>query len=529
MNIVVTHDVAAVPGSLLVDRYFVETVLGQGSYGRVLRSLDTATGRTVALKEFERDKGQSGRFLQELGVVFDLRHPNILAAESLVMAGRHRYLVCEYMEGGTLRDAILERSLSPSALATLIAAVARGIGYAHSRGIVHRDLKPENVLLSRRGGALHAKVSDFGIAALVGSADARASVGSPAYMAPEQFSEVYDERIDQYALGVMLFEVVCGTRPFHGTPSELFAMHLRRNVAVFDWVPRMLARVVRRALDKRPDRRFSTAVHFADALQLALLHEGNAIDRESLTYVAGATKAVSVAGRSLVVAPDRVVVVDDRARVVDTLRGADDVVSADDSWAIKRGDEVHVVGPRGSRTVHGAPARSRIALSSGGALAFEHDSAIVVVDSSGRFETVVDGGASSPCFVGPEQLLAWFETGAKGSILRLGNARIPVEGTPRDVCACPNKVEVVFRDASRPDRVVLVRLGDIVAIELACGQVTTDGRTFYAATTEGELASINAMSGKVARTRLEERVAVVGAGPAAIVGVTEGGRVFHFS
>lgn len=529
MNVVVAHDAAAVPGALLVDRYFVETVLGTGSYGRVLRALDTATGTTVALKEFERDKGQSGRFLQELGVLFDLQHPNILAAESLVMAGRHRYLVCEYMEGGTLRDAILDHSLPASVLAGIVADVAKGIGYAHGRGIIHRDLKPENVLLSRREGQVCAKVADFGIAALVGSADARAAIGSPAYMAPEQFSGTYDERIDQYALGVMLFEVVCGTRPFHGSPTELLALHLRREAEVFAWVPRMLARVIRRALAKKPERRFASADHFADALRLALLHEGEAIDRDGTTVVVGATKVVSLVGRSLVASAEGIVVIDERMRTIDRLEPADEVVGSEDFWCLRRGDRAALCGGRSSRALDRIPAGARIAVSAEGAVAFEHDGAIVSVDLQGRYETVAARNASCPCFVGPDQVLTWFESRSGRSYLRLGDAELSIHGVPRDVCASPTKVELAYRDATVAGRIVLVRLGAVLDAELECGELSTDGHTFYATTPEGELASINATSSRVARTRLSERVALVGAGPSAIVCVADSGRVFRFS
>lgn len=529
MNLVVAKDAAAHPGSLLVDRYFVETLLGSGTYGRVLRALDTGTGKTVALKEFSREHGQSGRFLQELGVLFDLRHPSVIACDSLVMAGRYRYLVCEYMEGGTLREAIFAKTFPPSVLAGLLVQVADGIAYAHERGILHRDLKPENVLLTRRTGGVTAKVSDFGIAALVGSADAQSCIGSPAYMAPEQFSDQYDERVDQYALGVMLFEVVCGARPFRGSPAELLALHLRKEPEVFSWVPRLLSRILRRALAKRPERRFASVAHFADALRLALAHEASEIDKDGWAEFPQPRAILSLVGRTVVSARDGLFVLDGRGRVVDSQAPADSVMGAEDFLGVRRAERLSIRSSRSARTLDGIPREAKLALSAEGTVAFEYGGQVVLVDERGRHETLAARAAHSPCFVGVEQTLAWFERRGGRDVLRIGSADLELSGTVHDVCPSASRFELVARDAEHEGRVHLVRLSGVGSADVPGGSFTTDGETYYAVTDDGSLASLNCSSAKVARTRLDSPITLVGAGPDGVVCATSHGRIVRFS
>ena len=529
MNLVVSKDVAAQPGSLLVDRYFCEALVGSGTYGRVLRAVDTGTGKTVALKEFSREQGQSGRFLQELGVVFDLRHPHVIACDSIVMTRKYRYLVCEFMEGGTLREALVQKTFAPSTLAELLVQVADGMAYAHDRCILHRDLKPENVLLTRRGGELAAKVSDFGIAALVGSADAQSCIGSPAYMAPEQFSDRYDQRVDQYALGVMLYEVVCGTRPFRGSPAELLSLHLRKEPEIFPWIPRLFARILRRALAKKPERRFASAAHFADALRLALSQESIELNADGWPQVSEPRQLLSLVGRTVVSTRDGLLVLDERGRVVESQAPADEVFGVEDFLATRRAERVVIKSGRSTRTLDGIPTSARLALSAEGAIAFEHDGNVVLVDERGRHETVTRDGAHLPFFLGAEQTLAWFAPKGNHDVLHVGGADIELDGKVADVCPSASRFELVARDVEREGCVHLVRLSGIGRADVPGGRFTSDGETYYAVTDDGSLASLNCVSAKVARTRLEASIALVGAGPEGVVCATSKGRIVRFS
>lgn len=529
MNLVVAADALAMPGTLLVERYFVEAVLGMGTYGRVLRALDTVTGKVVALKEFARQSGAAGRFLQELGCLFELSHANIMGCESFVMAGRCRYLVCEYMAGGSLRDALTARTFSTSTLVDVLLDVSRGVVHAHDRGILHRDLKPENVLLDRQGTRLVAKVADFGIAAVAGSMDAQACIGSPAYMAPEQFSDGYDERVDQYALGVMLFEIVCGVRPFRGTPAELMSLHLRREPEVHLWVPRLFSRTIRRALAKKPDRRFASVRHFRDALLLAVANEGQLLDKEGWPTIEAPELIVSMLGRTYVSARDALHVLDPRGRPIDVQERADDVVGADEMVAIRRKSTVIVSSVRGSRTVTGVPEDASLALSSDGTLAFVHRGALVTVDPRGRAQRVAESGASAPCFVGLEQKLGWFERAGGGSHFRTGGVSIDVAGTVEKACSNRGRFEVVGRDSLEPGKVHIVRLGQVGVVDAPGKDVSTDGETYYSVSEDGSLSSFNCGSGKVARTRLLAPLLAVGAGPENVVCATTDGQLVRFS
>lgn len=529
MNLVVASDALAMPGTLLVERYFVESVLGMGTYGRVLRALDTVTGKVVALKEFARQSGAAGRFLQELGCLFELSHANIMGCESFVMAGRCRYLVCEYMAGGSLRDALSSRALSTSGLVDVLLDVANGVVHAHDHGILHRDLKPENVLLQRQGARLVAKVADFGIAAIAGSMDAQACIGSPAYMAPEQFSDSYDERVDQYALGVMLYEILCGVRPFRGTPAELMSLHLRREPEVHLWVPRLFSRTIRRALAKKPERRFASVRHFRDALLLAVANEGHSLDQEGWPTIEGPELIVSMRGRTYVSARDSLHVLDPRGRPIDVQERADDVVGAEDVVAIRRKTSVVLSSSRGSRTLTGIPEDASLALSSDGTLAFSHRGSLVTIDPRGRTERVAEFVASAPCFVGLEQKLGWFELAQGGSLFRSGNLSIEISGVVEKACSNRGRFEVVARDAQDPGKVHLVRFGQVGVVEAPGTDVSTDGETYYSVSADGSLSSFNCGSGKVARTRLLAPLLAVGAGPENVVCATTEGQLVRFS
>ena len=191
-----------------------------------------------------------------------LRHANIVACQSIEHAPTGRHLVMEYCEGGTLRSLMKEDlRLSGSQSLKLVADVLEGLAHAHDRGIVHCDIKPENILLTVQAQGWTAKISDFGIARLSQAIEGRETenTGSPAYMAPERFYGNYSPTSDLYSVGILLYELLAGHRPFSGTPAELMTAHLNQPVNLPDTIPAVWQPLIATALEKLSARRFQSA------------------------------------------------------------------------------------------------------------------------------------------------------------------------------------------------------------------------------------------------------------------------------
>ena len=221
--------------ALLADRYRLISPLGRGGMGQVWEGRDERLGRAVAVKLLAvdtanpRDNGVR-RFTREAAVTAGLTHPGVPA---IYDAGEYHaglYLVMELIDGCTLGDLIAEQGPLPVAWAAAIAAqVAAVLAAAHERGVVHRDIKPQNVMLTADGTA---KILDFGVAGIDSQriTSTGISVGTPAYMAPEQLSNMPSTpRTDLYALGCLLYEMLSGEPVFTGTsPAALIRMHMEQ-------------------------------------------------------------------------------------------------------------------------------------------------------------------------------------------------------------------------------------------------------------------------------------------------------------
>ena len=271
-----------VPGELqsaLTNHYTLERELGRGGMATVYLARDLRHDRPVALKvllpELARALGPE-RFLREVRTTARLQHPHILPVLDSGEAVGQLWYTMPYVRGESLRDRLVREAQLPVDVAVDLARqVALALDYAHREGVVHRDLKPENILLSE-GQAL---VADFGLAKAIAPdgeselTETGMSVGTPAYMSPEQASAgQVDARSDIYALGCVLYEMLAGEPPFSGpTAQAVIAKRLSGDVPnvrrVRSTVPESLEHAVRTALAPVAADRFATATEFARALQ----------------------------------------------------------------------------------------------------------------------------------------------------------------------------------------------------------------------------------------------------------------------
>ncbi len=235
--------------------------------GTVHKARDPVLDRVVALKTIlpgaDIEAEARERFLREARSVARLQHPNIITIYEMGEVDGVPFIAMEYLEGMSLTEAarIGRPSDLPGKLA-VIEQLCRGLAYAHGRGVIHRDIKPSNIFLLRDGTA---KVLDFGVAWLEGGTFATRTgmlVGTPVYMAPEQFSgEAVDHRVDMWALGVILYEMVSGERPFEAdTVPQLIYRIVHTPLPDLDpaehGISIMVVQLLRRALQKNPDDRY---------------------------------------------------------------------------------------------------------------------------------------------------------------------------------------------------------------------------------------------------------------------------------
>jgi eukaryotic-like serine/threonine-protein kinase len=265
-------------GSLLGGRYRLIELLGQGGMATIFRARDTQLERDVAVKilrpEYGRDPDFGSRFRQEAQSAGSLNHPGIVAVYDFGQDPVGPYIVMELVDGQDLASIIRQNgALSPRQSARLAADAAHALAAAHDRGIVHRDVKPGNVLVARDG---RVKVADFGIARAISEAQMTlpgTTLGSVHYFSPEQVrGELATQASDIYSLGIVLFELLTGQRPWEGDSAASIAM-ARLSGPVPDpttirpSVPPQLAAITYRALQPEPEARFASAAAMGEALE----------------------------------------------------------------------------------------------------------------------------------------------------------------------------------------------------------------------------------------------------------------------
>jgi serine/threonine-protein kinase len=272
-----------------LGHYRIVEKLGEGGMGVVYLAHDTRLGRNVALKLLPKEALQNPdslvRFEREAKVVAALSHPNIVTLFAVEEEQNIRFLTMELVDGKTLDQLIPLGGLDAAALLRIAVPLADAVAAAHQRGITHRDLKPGNVMVTRDG---RVKVLDFGLAKLFAEDSTQLHglpnqtltregrvVGTLAYMAPEQLQgKSLDARVDVFALGVVLFEMATGARPFQGQNSaDLISAVLRDQPPqarrLKPELPAGVGDVIMRCLEKAPEARYASAAEVRDALSQA--------------------------------------------------------------------------------------------------------------------------------------------------------------------------------------------------------------------------------------------------------------------
>ena len=313
----------------LAPRYEVGDIIGKGGMGIVFLAEDKKSKTNVAVKvmrpEISVDEVGVSRFRREAEIVASLEYPGIIPILSVGSEQGLHYFVMQYVEGKSL-DALLdehraEETLMPVDVATrILSEAAATLAYAHGRGIVHRDVKPANIMLDDEGRVL---LTDFGISknatASAGAVtvarltDTGTVLGTPQYLAPEQaLGTTVDGRADQYALGIVGFEMLAGHVPFDDeTPHAIIHRHINEAppslLALRPNVPAHVAAAIARTLSKAPSRRFANMDEFAGALAGETTGYRKAVRRRTLTRrVLTAAAVVALLGAAILFGAPRV-------------------------------------------------------------------------------------------------------------------------------------------------------------------------------------------------------------------------------
>jgi serine/threonine protein kinase/tetratricopeptide (TPR) repeat protein len=252
-----------------ISHYKILEKLGEGGMGVVYKAEDTRLRRTVALKflppELTRDAEAKERFVQEAQAASGLDHPNICNIHEIDETPEGQLFICmAHYEGETLREQIARGPLAIDPAVRIAQQIVDGLAKAHAAGIVHRDMKPANIMITSEGTA---KILDFGLAKLSGrtlQTRTGTTLGTVTYMSPEQArGEAVDHRTDIWSFGAIVYEMLAGVPPFRGEYEQAVIYSILNNepqavTAIWPEVPEGLARIIRKCLEKNPERRYSS-------------------------------------------------------------------------------------------------------------------------------------------------------------------------------------------------------------------------------------------------------------------------------
>jgi serine/threonine protein kinase len=294
-----------------LGRYEVEKELGRGAMGVVYLGRDPKINRAVAIKtlRFENDvepeetKSVRERFFREAESAGTLNHPNIIRIFDAGEDNEIAFIAMELLEGEDLKKYVDKANLLPVPLIVeYVATIADALDYAHAHGVVHRDIKPANVMLLKDGTL---RVTDFGIARITSTSKTATGtvLGTPSYMSPEQLSgKKIDGRSDLFSLGVMLYELLTGEKPFAGESiaTLLFRIasenHPDPRLKRPDRITASLNTVIDKALTKDPDLRYQRGSEMAKDLRVALKDMGEAIAEGTVELSKPTERLVSTEG-----------------------------------------------------------------------------------------------------------------------------------------------------------------------------------------------------------------------------------------
>ena len=265
----------------IIGGYEVLRQIGEGGMATVYLAKQQSMNRQVALKvlpkHFIKDDTYMERFQREVDIVSQLEHRNIIPVYDYGEYEGQPYIVMRYMPAGSLDDVLQKGPMNPDLIYSLINQIAPALDYAHSKNVLHRDLKPSNVLMDDDGGAF---LTDFGIARVLGDNSpgltTQGVVGTPSYMSPEQAQgKNLDGRSDVYSLGVMLFEMATGRRPFENeTPYSIAVMQVTEQPPMprklNPTITTALEVVILKALKKNREDRYQNAAGMAESLKMAI-------------------------------------------------------------------------------------------------------------------------------------------------------------------------------------------------------------------------------------------------------------------
>ncbi|SEM41564.1 Serine/threonine protein kinase [Syntrophus gentianae] len=266
---------------LTIGRYEILSVIGQGAMGTVYLGRDPLIQRTVAIKTLRYGEGVAIdqtrlRFFREAEAAGGLSHPNIVTVYDVGEDLGTAYIAMEYLDGSDLSKYCAKEALLPSPeVVRIVRDVALALDYAHERGVVHRDIKPANIQISSTG---HVTVTDFGIARVVDLSGTQVGtiVGTPNYMSPEQVNgETTDGRTDLFSLGVVLYELLTGIKPFQGEVLTAVMNNIVKNAPIpvlerNPSLPEELAAVVAKAMSKKREERYQSGREMAGRLESLL-------------------------------------------------------------------------------------------------------------------------------------------------------------------------------------------------------------------------------------------------------------------
>lgn len=252
-------------GSVLMERYEMGKLLGQGTFAKVYHARDIKTGANVAIKVINKEKivkvGMMEQIKREISVMKLVRHPNVVQLYEVMATKAKIYFVMEYVRGGELFNKVTKGKMKEDVARKYFQQLISAVDFCHSRGVYHRDLKPENLLLDENGNL---KISDFGLSTLAESKQQdgllHTTCGTPAYVAPEVISRRgYDGcKADTWSCGVILFVLLAGHLPFHD--SNLMEMYRKIGKAEFkypNWIAPDARRLISKILDPNPNTRIS--------------------------------------------------------------------------------------------------------------------------------------------------------------------------------------------------------------------------------------------------------------------------------